>query len=67
MEGVQEELIQTGNAQQDVAKDKPTSTSPHKGSIMVTIRTKENLCIEKKVLDCNQGLKTLVERLVGLC
>jgi len=60
-------LIQTGNEeQQDVAKDKPKRTTPHKGSIMVTIRTREGLCIQKKGLDY-QGLKTLVEKLEGLC
>ena len=34
--------------------------------IMVTIRTREGLCIQKKGLDY-QGLKTLVEKLEGLC
>ena len=67
VEGIPEELIQTGNEeQQDVAKDKPKRTTPHKGSIMVTIRTREGLCIQKKGLDY-QGLKTLVEKLEGLC
>ena len=52
VEGIPEELIQTGNEeQQDVAKDKPKRTTPHKGSIMVTIRTREGLCIQKKGLD----------------
>ena len=51
---------------QEVAKDKPKRTTPHKGSIMVTIRTREGLCIQKKGLDY-QGLKTLVEKLEGLC
>ena len=36
VEGVQEELIWTGNEEQDVTKDKPKRTSPDKGSIMVT-------------------------------
>ena len=67
VEGIPEELIQTGNEeQQDVTKGKPKRTSPHKGSIMVTIRTREGLCIQKKGLDY-QGLKTLVEKLEGLC
>ena len=51
---------------QDVTEDKPKRTTPHKGSIMVTIRTREGLCIQKKGLDY-QGLKTLVEKLEGLC
>lgn len=60
-------LIRTGNEErQEVAKDKPKRTTPHKGSIMVTIRTREGLCIQKKGLDY-QGLKTLVEKLEGLC
>ena len=66
VEGIPEELIETGKEQQDVAKDKPKRTFPHKGSIMVTIRTCEGLCIQKKGLDY-QGLKTLVEKLEGLC
>jgi len=67
VEGIPEELIRTGNEErQDVAKDKPKRTTPHKGSIMVTIRTREGLCIQKKGLDY-QGLKTLVEKLEGLC
>lgn len=65
VEGIPKELIQTGNEEQDVAKGKPQRTSP-KGSIMVTIRTREGLCIQKKGLDY-QGLKTLVEKLEGLC
>ena len=66
MEGIPEELIRTGNEElQDVTKEKSNRTSPHKGSIMVTIRTREGLCIQKKGL--NQGLKTLVEKLEGLC
>ena len=52
--------------QHDVAKDKPKRTSSHKGNIMVMIRTHEGLCIQKKGLDY-QGLKTLVEKLEGLC
>ena len=41
VEGIPEELIQTGNEeQQDVAKDKPKRTTPHKGSIMVTTSKK---------------------------
>lgn len=43
---------------------KPCSKS--RGSIMVTIKTREGLCIQKKGLDY-QGLKTLVEKLEGLC
>ena len=66
VEGIPEELIQAGNEEQDVTKGKPKRTSPHKGSIMVTIRTREGLCIQKKGLDY-QGLKTLVEKLEGLC
>ena len=67
VEGIPEELIRTGNEErQEVAKDKLKRTTPHKGSIMVTIRTREGLCIQKKGLDY-QGLKTLVEKLEGLC
>ena len=66
VEGIPEELIQAGNEEQkDVAKDKPKHTYSHKGSIMVTIRTREGLFIQKKGLDY-QGLKTLVEKLEGL-
>lgn len=67
VEGLPEELIRTGNEErQEVAKDKLKRTTPHKGSIMVTIRTREGLCIQKKGLDY-QGLKTLVEKPEGLC
>lgn len=48
VEDIPEELSQTSNEEQDIAKDKPKRTSPHKGSIMVTIRTREGLCIQKK-------------------
>ena len=51
VEGIPEELLQAGNEVQDVTKDKPKRTTPHKGSIMVTIRTREGLCIQKKGLD----------------
>ena len=37
VESIPEELIQTGNEEQDVTKEKSKRTSPHKGSIMVTI------------------------------
>ena len=47
------------------AQDKSKRTTPHKGSIMVTIKTREGLCIQKKGLDY-QGLKTLVEKLEGM-
>ncbi len=60
VEGIPQELIQIGNEQQDVVKDNPKCPSPNKGSIMVTIRTREVLCIQKKGLDY-LGLKTLVE------
>ena len=66
VEGIPEELIQSDNTHEDVTEDKPKRTTPHKGSIMVTIRTREGLCIQKKGLDY-QGLKTLVEKLEGLC
>lgn len=66
VEGIPEELIRTGNEEQDVAKGKPKRTSPHKGSIMVTIRTREDLCIQKKGLDY-QELKTLIEKPEDLC
>ena len=56
MEGIPEELIETEKEQQDVAKDKPKCTSPHKRSIMVIIRTREDLCVQKKGLDY-QGTK----------
>ena len=61
-----EELLQSDNTHEDVTEDKPKRTTPHKGNIMVTIRTREGLCIQKKGLDY-QGLKTLVEKLEGLC
>ena len=67
VEGILEEVVQIGNEEQYVTKEKPKRTSLHKGSIMVTIRTHEGLCIQKKGLDY-QGLKTtLVEKLEGLC
>ena len=66
VEGIPEELLQSDNTHEDVTEDKPKRTTPHKGSIMVTIRTREGLCIQKKSLDY-QGLKTLVEKLEGLC
>ena len=66
VEGIPEELLQSDNTHEDVTEDKPKRTTPHKGSIMVTIRTREGLCIQKKDLDY-QGLKTLVEKLEGLC
>ena len=65
VEGIPEELIQN-NTHEDATKDKSNRTSPYKGSILVTIRTREGLCIQKKGLDY-QGLKTLVEKLEGLC
>ena len=65
-EGIPEELLQSDNTHEDVTEDKPKRTTPHNGSIMVTIRTREGLCIQKKGLDY-QGLKTLVEKLEGLC
>lgn len=66
VEGIPEELLQSDNTHEDVTEDKPKRTTPHKGSIMVTIRTREGLCIQKKGLDY-QGLKTLVGKLEGLC
>ena len=39
VEGIPEELIRTGNGEHDVTKDKPKRTTPHKGNIMITIRT----------------------------
>ena len=66
MEGIPEELLQAGKEEQAVTKDNRKRTFPHKGSIMVTIRTREGLCIQKKGLDY-QGLKTLVKQLEGLC
>ena len=48
VEGIPKELIRTGNEEQGATKDKPQRTSPHKGSIMVTIRTREDLCIKRK-------------------
>ena len=47
-------------------KDEPKPTPSSRGGIMVTIKTREGLCIQKKGLDY-QGLKTLVEKLEGLC
>ena len=47
-------------------KDEPKPTPSPRGGIMVTIKTREGLCIQKKGLDY-QGLKTLVEKLEGLC
>ena len=66
VEGIPEELVQSGNTHKDVTKGNPKPTTPHKGSIMVTIRTREGLCIQKKGLDY-QGLKPLVEKLESLC
>lgn len=66
VEGIPEELVQIGNTHKDVTKGNSKPTTPHKGSIMVTIRTREGLCIQKKGLDY-QGLKTLVEKLESLC
>lgn len=66
VEGIPEDFISTGKEQEDAANDKPKRRFPHRGSIMVTIRTREGLCIQKKGLDY-QGLKTLVEKLEGLC
>ena len=51
VEGIPEELVQSGNTHKDVTKGNPKTTTPHKGSIMVTIRTREGLCIQKKGLD----------------
>ena len=62
---IPEELTYADNEEQDVTKDKPKRTSPHKGSIMVMIRIREGLCIQKKGLNYH-GLKTLVEKLEGL-
>ena len=42
------------------------AVTPCKGTIQVTIKTCEGLCIQKKDLNY-QGLKTLVEKLEGLC
>ena len=53
---------------EQVDSEKPISNpavTPCKGAIMITIKTREGLCIQKKDLD-NQGLKTLVEKLEGL-
>ena len=44
-------MIRTDSEEQGTTKDKPKRTSSHKGSIMVTIRTREHLCIQKKGLD----------------
>lgn len=66
VEGIPEELIRAGNEEQGATKGNPKLASPRKGSIMVTIRTREGLCIQKKGLDY-QGLKTLVEKLEDLC
>ena len=46
-------------------KDEPKPTSSPRGGIMVTIKTREGLCIQKKGLDY-QGLKTLVEKVEGI-
>ena len=66
VEGIPEELVQSDNTHKDVTKEKPKPTTPHKGSIMVTIRTREGLCSQKKGL-AYQGLKPLVEIMEGLC
>ena len=63
VEDILEELLQAGNEElQNISKGRSKRTSPHKRSIMVTIRTREGLCIQKKGLDY-QGLRTLVEKL----
>ena len=51
---------------QTTIKDDPKPSPQSKGGIMVTIKTREGLCVQKKGLDY-QGLKTLVEKLEGLC
>ena len=48
VEGIPEELIRTGNGEHDVTKDKPKRTTPHKGNIMVTIRTREGFTVSGK-------------------
>mgnify|MGYP000112820666 CR=1 FL=1 len=66
VEGIPEELIQSDNTHEDVTEDKPKRTTPHKGSIMVTIRTREYLRIQKKDL-YYQELRTLAEKQKVLC
>ena len=51
---------------QATLRDEAKPSTKSRGSIMVTIKTREGLCIQKKGLDY-QGLKTLVEKLEGLC
>lgn len=48
MEGIAEELIKTGNEEQDVAEGKSKRTSSNKGNIMVTIRPREGMYLQKK-------------------
>ena len=46
-------------------KDEAKSSTKSRVSIMVTFKTCEGLCIQKKGLDY-QGLKTLVEKVEGI-
>lgn len=53
VECVPEDSIQIRNAQNDVTKDNPKHTfSFIKDNIIVTIRTREDLCLQKNGLDC---------------
>lgn len=48
VEGIPEELLQSDNTHEDVTEDKPKRTTPHKGSIMVTIRTLRACAFRRK-------------------
>ena len=48
VEGIPEELVQASNGEQDVTKEKPKRTTPHKENIMVTIRVREACAYRRK-------------------
>ena len=45
VEGIPEQVARETKEQHDVSKDKPKQTPHYKGDIMVTIKTREGLCI----------------------
>ena len=63
--GIPEELIQDDNKQQEVAKDKPKPTSPHKGNIMATIRTRESLCIRLCKSSVHDNMQIIIVKFVN--
>lgn len=63
--GVPDSVVED-KGREDTVQDEAKSASSTKGNIMVAIKTRDGLCIQKKGLDY-QGLKALVEKLEGLC